>query len=97
GVTLSGKGVKDLGMEPSSQAHLYQVEANAPEFDAVIKGSGSLRTRGSPDENGPKEDDGSPKPEIINARVYERLPWVLGIAIVILFMGGTLLYRKGTA
>jgi len=31
------------------------------------------------------------------ARVYTQLYWVLGLAFAILAVGGTMLYRKGTA
>ena len=43
------------------------------------------------------EDGGSPKPTAGQARVYERLPWVLGLTFGILAVGGTLLYRRSAA
>ena len=93
GVTMEGTGLRDLGMEPRSQAHLYEVVGSG--FEANIKGAGSLRT--AENENAPKEDDGSPKTEIVDARVYTRIWWVMGLAFGILGLGGALLFRRGTA
>jgi hypothetical protein len=95
GVTMTGSSLKDLGIEPRSQAHLYEVADRAASFDAVIQGSGSLRRASAEGES--KEDDGSPKPEVIPPRIYTRLSWVLGLAFGILALGGALVYRRGRA
>jgi hypothetical protein len=96
GVTLTGSAIKDLGQEPQSQAHIYDVlETN---YEVAIKGTGTLR----PDpgaantSSASKEDNGAPQAAVVPARVYERLWWVLGLSFAILAMGGTLLYRRGT-
>jgi hypothetical protein len=66
-------------------------------FDAVIKGSGSLRRGGEESGSAPSGDDGSPKPEVIPPRIYTRLGWVLGLSCGILALGGALLFRRGVA
>ena len=49
------------------------------------------------EDNAPKEDDGSPKPEVVDARIYTRLWWVMGLAFGILGLGGAFLFRRGAA
>jgi hypothetical protein len=95
GVTMEGTGFRDLGQEPRTQAHLYEVTAGT--FEAKIKGSGSLNAGREEDNNAPKEDDGSPKPEVVDARVYSRIWWVMGLSFGILALGGTFLFRRGVA
>jgi hypothetical protein len=90
-VTLSGDGLQALGQEPKTQARVYGFAL--PSYDLTIEGTGSLR---SPEAT-PDEDNGSPKVEEAPARLYSQLPWVLGLTFGILFLGGAMLYRKGTA
>ena len=91
-VTLSGEGLKDLGTEPRTQAHVYEVPAGAS-YEVSIQGEGPLRTENAPAQ---EEDNGAPKVTPGMARIYNRLYWVLGLTFGILALGGTLLYRKGT-
>jgi hypothetical protein len=91
-VTLSGDGIEDLGQEPQTQAHIYNVKAK--EFRASITGTGSLTGAGAAQ---PKDDSGAPQVEETNARIYTRLYWVLGLTFALLAAGGVMLYRKGTA
>ena len=44
-----------------------------------------------------EEDSGSPNPEAGPARIYQRLPWVLGLTFGLLLISGTLLYRRSAA
>lgn len=97
GVTLTGTNVKEMGQEPNTQARIYDVTAKSGSFDAVIKGSGSLRRGGEESGSAPSGDDGSPKPEVIPPRIYTRLGWVLGLSCGILALGGALLFRRGVA
>jgi hypothetical protein len=95
GVTLSGDGLKDLGTEPRTQAHVYEVAPGAS-YEANIQGTGVLET-GQAQNQDSDDDSGSPKVHPGMARVYDRLYWVLGLAFGILALGGALLYRKGPA
>ena len=92
-VTLSGATLKDLGTEPRTQAHVYEVPAGAP-YEVSIQGEGPLRTENAQADDG---DTGQPKLTSGMARIYSRLYWVLGLTFGLLAVGGALLYRKGTA
>ena len=91
-VTLSGDGVESMGQEPTTKAHIYSVAA--PTYEVKIEGTGSLRAT---QDKSADDDSGQPKIEEVPARVYDRLYWVLGLALAILFLGGALLYRRGAA
>jgi len=93
-VKLAGDGIDDLGEEPQTHAHTYR--ARTASFQVKIEGTGSLRNS----ENAaaaPEEDNGSPKIEVASARVYDKMAWVLGLTLVILALGGVMLFRKGMA
>lgn len=103
-VKLSGPGLKDEGIKQLGQggprAHVYTVSA-APgaSYEVGVEGVGSLQTQqesASSSSSDSQEDGGSPKPQAGEARIYERLPWVLGLAFGILALGGTLLYRRSS-
>ncbi len=97
-VTLSGENIRDLGQEPQTQARLYEVTGNS--FDANIVGVGSLHRGGDEDSGASKkaeEDSGAPQIQEVQARIYNRLYWVLGLAFAALALGGTYLFRKGAA
>ncbi len=91
GVTLTGEGLKPLGTEPSTQAAIF--ETNAQSFQANLEGTGSLHAAASEDAG----DEGGPSMQEILPRVYDRLAWILIPAFVALGMGFVLLYRSGKA
>ena len=96
-VTLTGDGIENLGQEPQTQAHLYNI--NALNYNVLIDGTGALNL-GEPSGNASQEDaedNGAPKIEVASARIYSRLGWVLGLAFGILALGGVALYRRGEA
>lgn len=93
-VTLSGDGLDLLGQEPQTQARIYNMKTATVE--AKIAGTGSLHTQQA-DAQSPDEDAGQPQIEVAPARIYGRMYWVLGLAFAILAIGGTMLYRRGTA
>jgi hypothetical protein len=91
-VTIEGDGIEDMGQEPTTQARIYNVKGK--DFSAKITGAGSLSAGG---EGGAAADSGDqPQVEESNARIYTRLPWVLGLTFALLAAGGVMLYRKGT-
>jgi hypothetical protein len=94
-VTLSGDGLKDLGTEPRTQAHVYEVAPGAS-YEVSIQGTGVLET-GQAQSQDQDDNSGAPKVRPGMARVYDRLYWILGLAFSILGVGGALLYRKGAA
>jgi hypothetical protein len=100
-VNLTGKalkedGVKELGQN-GARARVYEVSAGeGASYEVAIDGVGTLQTGGGETEQ-QGEEEGSPKPTAGNARLYERLPWVLGLTFSILGLGGALLYRRSAA
>ncbi len=94
-VTLSGDGLSDLGQEASTQARVYSFKGNS--FKVDILGVGSIRPAEAV-APAAGEESGAPKCcEETPARVNKQMSWVLGISFSILLLGGTLLFRRGTA
>ncbi len=89
GVEVKGAGLKEEGKEPTTQASIYRIEAQA--LDLTLTGTGDLKGAA-----GGGEEGGSKGPEIeqIKARPYDKLPMVLGLAFAILACGFALLYRS---
>ncbi len=92
-VTVTGDGIEPAGREPQTQANIYNL--TGLDYNLLIDGIGSLRGDDSQQAQG--EDGGSPQVEIKKPRLYSQLFWVLGLALGILALGGTMLYRRGTA
>jgi hypothetical protein len=92
-VTIEGAGIEDMGQEPTTQARIYNIKTK--DFSAKITGSGSLSAGG--DAAAPADTGDQPQVEETNARIYTRLPWVLGLTFALLAAGGVVLFRKGTA
>ncbi len=92
GVTLSGNDVQSVGVEPKTQATIYNVK-NAS-YTVDIAGVGTLHPpeattpdAGSPDSDSPAIVQGLPQ-------IYAHLPWLAGIALGILALGLVVLYRS---
>ena len=88
GVSLKGAGIKDEGNEPTTQASIFRVEAQA--LDLVMEGTGDLAGPGGGEEAASK----GPEIEQIKARPYDKLAVLLGLAFAILACGFALLYRS---
>ena len=89
GVTLTGKDIQSVGVEPKTQAGIYTVLA--PSFSFDIAGSGTLhpetdQAAATPDTDSPSVVQGTPK-------IYQHLPWLVAIALGILAVGLVVLYR----
>jgi hypothetical protein len=88
-VTLTGDGIESAGQEPQTQAHIYNL--TGLDYNVLIEGIGTLR--GEAPAQG--DDSGSPQIEVKTPRIYTQLPWVLGLALAILALGGVMLFRRG--
>jgi plastocyanin len=89
GVTMAGSDVQSIGVEPKTQATIYNV--NKPDFTINISGTGSLHPPEAPAAAGAESD--SPPVVQANPQVYQHLPWLAGIALGILAVGLVVLYR----
>lgn len=90
GVMIAGEGVVALGEEPQTKASIFDIKK--PDFAVTIEGEGSLREPGgAPSET----EESGPGIQQIPPRLYDRLYWVLGLAVAILGIGFALLYRSG--
>lgn len=102
-VTLTSAGLKDDGIRQLGQggpsAHVYEVSAKAGAvYEVSIVGTGALSAGNNESSQKPSEEEGGPPKERVGPpRLYQRLPWVLGLAFGILGLGGALLYRRSAA
>jgi hypothetical protein len=99
-VKLSGTDLKEDGLKQLGQggpmARVYEVTAKSgASYELGIEGTGSLQAASGGDSQPSEEDGGPPKERAGPPRIYDRLPWVLGLAFGILGVGGALLYRRG--
>ncbi|HZU28911.1 MAG TPA: hypothetical protein VFA04_25530 [Bryobacteraceae bacterium] len=94
GVTLQSNDLQLLGQEPSTQASIYNVKGAS--FSAQVQGTGTLGS-GQDQQAGSGDDNGSPKIEEIQPRIYDRLYWLLGLMFGILALGSMILWRRDAA
>jgi hypothetical protein len=94
GVKIQGEGITSLGIEPSTQAEIFDTPS-AP-WKLTIQGTGSLRAGGT--EGGQNADAGSEdngfNVEESKPRIYARLPWMLACTGLIFVLGFAMLYRS---
>lgn len=88
GITLAADGLNDLGTEPRTQAHIYGLAGNA--YTITLTGE-QIVTQAEPEA---AETGGAPQIEQIMPRVYGKAIPILAIALGILALGFTLLYRS---
>lgn len=89
GVTLSGNAIELVGREPRTQAAIYSIQGT--EYAVRIEGSGTLRAAAD------ESEDSGPGLQQILPRVYDRAPWIVGLALGALTAGLILLYRRSMA
>lgn len=88
GVTLSGSDIHELGIEPTTQASIFNVKGSG-DFSVNVSGTGSLRQN-----DDSSEDSGAPKILAGNPPIYAHLGWLLALALAILAIGAVVLYRS---
>ncbi len=95
GPALKEDGIKQLGQD-GPRARVYEVTATpGASYEVNVEGIGTLQTASNDTGVPPTEEEGGPPKERPGApRLYERLPWVLGLIFGMLAVGGTLLYRR---
>lgn len=90
GVTFQGDGIELISQEPRTKASIYNVKGS--DFKVQIAGTGALQ-RGGEDA---ADENAGPSIEQIKPKVYEKLTWILALALSILALGFALLYRAHT-
>lgn len=91
GVTLTGADVQNVGVEPKTQATIYNVLK--PSFSFDIAGTGSLRPPEVDTSGGGAADGDTPSVVQGAPKIYQHLGWLVGIAFGILAVGLIVLYR----
>ncbi|HEV2447605.1 MAG TPA: carboxypeptidase-like regulatory domain-containing protein [Candidatus Sulfopaludibacter sp.] len=92
GVTLQGDGLKDLGTEPRTQAHIYGLADKS--YKITLTGAEAAAPS---DASADQPDSSGPQIEEIMPRVYGQKWAILGLALGILALGFVLLYRSQPA
>lgn len=90
GITLSSNDIHELGIEPTTQASIFNVNGNG-NFLVNISGTGSLR------QDDTSDDSDAPKILAGNPPIYMHLGWLLALALTILAIGAVVLYRSSPA
>ena len=91
GVTLDGKGLNDLGVEPRTQAHIYGLAGTS--YEIALTGA-EAAPPGADTSGGDQGDSSGPGIEQIMPRIYTQAKAILVVALGILALGFALLYRK---
>lgn len=95
GVEVKGEGVEETGKEPRTQASVFKITAKA--FKLELTGTGELQpAAGGGGEGGGGEENG-PSISQIQAKIYDRVYWVLGLTMSVLLLGFLLMYRANPA
>ena len=88
GVTLTGKGVEQIGTEPKTQATIYNLTV-PKSYTVEVAGIGSLRTA----EDASEASDGeSPPLTRGKPQIYRHMGWLVGITFSILAVGFVMLF-----
>jgi hypothetical protein len=107
-VTFKGGGLKDLGQEPNSKAHIY--DASGPDVKFEVEGTGALNDSAASGGGQSSEDGGGNQQQLTEnlPKLYSlamgnsdlltsvmAVKWVLLSALGMLALGFAILYRKG--
>lgn len=91
GVIFTGSDIQQLGVEPNTQATIYNVLPNGP-FKVDIAGTGSLN--GGNDASGTQNEDESTPVTEGPPKIYAHMGWLIGLIVAILGLGLVLLFRN---
>ena len=93
GVEIEGESLEEMGVEPTTQARIYQGSATA---EVRVRGSGALRGSEARAPQAPAAGGGGPTEiTIADAPVSRELPWILGLTAAALAAGFFQLYAAG--
>ena len=94
GVEVKAEGMEEAGKEPRTQASVFRITAKA--FKLEMTGTGELQPATRAAEGGGGEENG-PSISQIDAKIYDRKYWVLGLTLCVLLLGFVLMYRAEPA
>jgi hypothetical protein len=92
GVSIEGTGLKDMGTEPHTQAHIFGMTGDA----YTVKLTGTLERTSAEGGGDSGEGEGAPLEQIM-PKVYGKAGVIVGLALGILALGFAVLYRAGGA
>lgn len=94
GVSLTGKAIERVGQEPNTRATIFNVVASGS-FSVDITGTGSLPgQQNTSADNGANDNSDEPPITEGSPRIYQHLPWLVGLALAILGLGLVALFRS---
>ncbi len=93
GVTLTGDGLSDLGVEPKTQDHIFGLPTTA--YKITLSGA-AAPAADAPDSAAGSQDDQGPQIQAILPRIYGKVYVILGLSLAILAVGFVILYRKSS-
>jgi hypothetical protein len=93
GMSFKGDKLTERGVEPRTQANIY--ETSAGPFTILVEGAGTLR--GQTQESSSDEERGNTPIDVIQPRIYDRVYWILGIAFALLGIAFFRLYGRPAA
>jgi hypothetical protein len=93
GITLQGEGLKDMGTEPRTQAHIYGLSGSSYKIQLTGTEAAAPGDTAAADQ----PESGGPQIEQIMPRVNRMMPGILALALGILGLGFVLLYRANPA
>lgn len=93
GVKFVSDSLQSLGPEPRTQATVYELKGD--DFTIGVEGTGTLRDGVQSSENGAAaaESDNTPGIDMVKPRLYQRIAWIVGLALAMLVLGMAMLYR----
>lgn len=91
GVTLTGKDIQQLEVEPNTQATIYNVLSKGA-FAVDVAGTGSLS--GGNDASGTQNEDESAPVTEGRPKIYAHLGWLLALVFSVLGIGLLILFRS---
>ena len=94
GVEAKGEGMEEAGKEPRTQATVFKITANA--YKIEMTGTGELQPAAAAGGGEGGEENG-PSISQIDAKIYDRKFWVIGLTLAVLLLGFVLMYRAEPA
>ena len=95
GVEVKAEGMEQAGKEPRTQASVFKVTAKA--YKIEMTGTGELQPAAAAAEGGGGGEENGPSISQIDAKIYDRKYWVLGLTLGVLLLGFVLMYRAEPA